>query len=177
MPGKLTVMAKDAHRTLPLHAVALGAHNQLYLISVTGAGNTIQALAAALVKTTRVRFDGQDDEGKRIFNPERIDGKYRCAKARLGFNTWHMVAMVDSPLLIPRLSDEALWQRLASEQFTTPVVRQWVPWLRRRMVEEELLTTLAGFGCQCALLDLDTEQLDQLVSDGLATGKLEIPEE
>ena len=180
--GTLTVKGKETHRTLPCAAVALHREGRNYMnsrqimaVSCAGPGNTIQALAAGLQSRVKATFvvEGPDkDDHNDSFYPDRFEGRYDCFKYRIRYNTWHLIAVAQRPGLIQAVSDEAIWQHLASTRFTTPLLRSWVPWLVQRMKEETLLTDCEGFGCDSAVLSLDTDGLDSLVTEGVRGGHL-----
>jgi hypothetical protein len=112
-------------------------------------------------------------DGRNVYL-SRHDGSYDCYKTRLGYATWHLMAIARCPGLIRAMSDESLWQQMQTMQLTTPRLREWVPWLRRRMEEEELLVPLRSTGCESALLTLGSDELDGLVTEGLQAGELVI---
>src|SRR5262249_33566491 len=93
---------------------------------------------------------------------------------RLGPGTWHSLALAKTPGLICKLSDDSLWAEFQRESFTTPLLREWVPWLRARMERQGQLQPLCTFQCQGAVLTLTTEQPDEIVSDRLRKKRLTI---
>jgi hypothetical protein len=69
-------------------------------------------------------------------------------------------------------SKEAQRQALWADPFTTPVLPEWVPYLRTALEEACLLMELSGEGCWSAYLTASTEDLDRLVSFGIRSGVL-----
>jgi hypothetical protein len=77
---------------------------------------------------------------------------------------------------MPCVTEESLWQKLRSPLFTTPLLREWVPWLMQNLIADGLLIKLPSFQCNPGLLTVDNAGLDELVSRGVGTGALNIPE-
>jgi hypothetical protein len=96
-------------------------------------------------------------------------------KSRLGYNTWHLLALSKRPGFMPCLSETALIRELRAARFSTPLLRPWVPWLASLLAQDNLLLLLDGFQTQTALLNVGTPELDELVSCGLRDGYLSIP--
>ncbi|OWK34119.1 hypothetical protein FRUB_10090 [Fimbriiglobus ruber] len=65
------------------------------------------------------------------------------------------------------VTDESLWRLLRSHRFTTPLLRQWVPWLSQEMQKKGDIVRLTQSGCDAALMLADDETLDELVKQGL----------
>jgi hypothetical protein len=47
---------------------------------------------------------------------------------------------------MPALSEDAVWQILKRDPFTTPLLREWVPWLCREMRERGAVVELTQSG-------------------------------
>ncbi len=54
-------------------------------------------------------------------------GGYRLDTHRLGFGSVHALFTCRQPGFLPNDSDDALWQELKQERFTTPLLRGWLP--------------------------------------------------
>jgi hypothetical protein len=93
---------------------------------------------------------------------------------RLGYNQVHCLAVVKDPRLMPCVTEESLWQKLRSPLYTTPLLREWMPWLMQNLVADSLLVKLPAFQCNPGLLTVDDAGLDTLVSRGVGTGALSI---
>lgn len=94
-------------------------------------------------------------------------GNYHAATHRLEYGMLHVVvwAKPDHGFL-PNISEESVWQMLRKEH-TTPLKREWMPFLMRRLRESRMIQDCRSFGCQCGVLFLDTDSLDGIVSKGL----------
>jgi hypothetical protein len=163
----LRIRCSGSETSLDCDALAV-AGQTVMLASVAGPSSTIKALSALL--QTKQAFDLW--AGNRSY--EKYPGTYHCHKCRLGYNTWHMLAIAEHNGLLLDNSDAALWRELQSDRYTTPLLRQWVPEIRRVLEGNELLRTCGGHGCQVGVLRLKDEELDAIVADGLREGRLEI---
>jgi hypothetical protein len=152
----------------------MGRTDTVLMVSAAGPESSVKAVAAGLRSNTRADFV-IDHPGVYCHRPVRHDGGYKVMTSRLDGNYWHMLIFADVPGFLPILDDASLWQELKTERFTTPLVRSWIPWLRKRMEEERLLARIRQSGCNAGLLMATTEQLDELVTQGLETGEISIP--
>jgi hypothetical protein len=73
------------------------------------------------------------------------------------------------------VTDESLWQELNTTRFTTPILREWIPFIDRKLRECNRLENAHVFNCQCGILSATTAKLDAIVIDGLKSGKISIP--
>jgi hypothetical protein len=155
----------------------------IVLVSVAGPQTAVKSLLAALNQNVRLEvsvWEGADNDGRPLPRYSRFtrmgsQGSYRIATHRLGFHAVHATAVLKHEALLPALTPEAVWNALSSRRFTTPVLREWVPWLMRQMEAEGELVALPAFQCRPGLLRLDDAGLDAHVSRGLKQGELEIP--
>ena len=99
---------------------------------------------------------------------------YEARTARIGPGAVHLVARAKLDGLMADISAAALWQELSGDRFTTPLLRCWTPWLRQRLIEEELLVEADGHNCSAGLLSATPEELDKLVADGVRLGNLNL---
>jgi hypothetical protein len=155
---------ESAGSSQTFHAEALAGQRstgQLLLASVAGPSSSVKALSAILHTKCAVKMRC----GHNVLT--RYPGGYICHKARLGCDTWHLLAIADCPELLLDDSDETLWRLLHSERFTTPLLRAWLPYIRESLKNRELLTEPASFGCKVVLVQADSAALDDIVSWGL----------
>jgi hypothetical protein len=75
---------------------------------------------------------------------------------------------------MPVVTEESLWELLQNDLFTTPLLKEWIPWLAEEMKKRAVLGELTQFGCRAGLLFADSDTLDGLVSDGIRSGHLRI---
>jgi hypothetical protein len=163
--------------------------NDLYAISVAGHERTIQCCVAGLSKgAAGIEFFWND------FQPLRrkgaaagsgcslrpVAGGYQCHRQHLGYDTWHLLAWSKQSKFLLDGSDEALWRVLRGREFTTPLLRHWMPELRLALKDAGLLKDCLSLGTGTPDGNPNTSQLlmamdlglDKLVSQGIATGKL-----
>jgi hypothetical protein len=118
-----------------------------------------------------------------VYSPQLGVGREALAKADAGYNVWtkalghhlyQLVAIARTPGLLTCIDEEGVWAFL-KEHVTTPVQREWVPWLMGRLREEERLRALACSGfINAGYIACDDEHVDGLVTEGLKSGKLRI---
>jgi hypothetical protein len=162
-------------------------HSTVVLASVAGPQTAVKSFAAALNENCKLRVnvdglevqlaDGATEPAQRWRDFERVpgQGKYKVVMHRLGFNYVQCTARLKDPRLLPAVTEESLWAQLRSSRFTTPLLREWVPWLMEAMLQEGSLERLPAFQCQPGLLNLDDSGLDGLVSRGISEGRLSVP--
>jgi hypothetical protein len=174
--GKFFIVTGDTRFTCQLAALGtLGAANGTIAILSTVASQTaIKALHACLSKAAKTEFRA-DCEGY-YAGRELVacDSGYRFHATKFSFGTWHSLAVARLPGLICKLTDASLWNELTRQAFTTPLLPKWMPWLRAELERQECLRPLHSFQCAGAVLNLTTEALDEIVSEGLRWRKLKI---
>lgn len=157
---------------------AVGLHeDEVLLLSVAGPETSLKALTAGL------RSSGQDQ--KRIEYAARVGGinskrltkcpaGYRVYRTKLDYGLWHVLCLAQREGFVPVLTEESVWQLLQKAPFTTPLLREWMPWLFREMMDRESIVELTQHGCRAGLLLADNDTLDALVSEGIRAGRLGI---
>ncbi len=73
------------------------------------------------------------------------------------------------------VTEESLWQELNTTRFTTPILREWIPFIDRKLRECNRLENAHVYGCQCGILTATTTKLDEIVIGGLKDGDIVIP--
>ena len=167
---------RSSHFKVRCDAIGLDG-DEILLLSVVGPETSVKALTAGL------RSSGQDQQ--RIEYAARVGGinqarlvpcpdGYRVYRAKLAYGLWHVLCLARRDGFLPVLTEATLWQQLRGEPFTTPLLREWMPWLYRALKERGLLTELTQSGCQAGLLRADNDALDALVVEGVQKGHLAI---
>jgi hypothetical protein len=164
--------------------------DQIMLLSVAGPETSIKAVHACLSSSVPVRFDTESEirRERSLANPAgdertcpsmvRHPSGYTTYRSRLGYNTWHLLALSRAEGFLPCLSETALHEALRSSRYSTPYLRSWVPWLADRLADAEekrLLHLLDGFQTQAALLQATNDDLDSVISMGVRDGFLTLP--
>lgn len=148
------------------------------MLSASGPERTISRLKAALQSNAKIVMVPEDLPApfyRWNYQPVKSDAGYVVHRQKLDYDTWHLLAVSRFEGLMPAVSEEALWQELRSERYTTPLLKRWLPWLQGRLIQENLLRPLDCFQCQAACLSGGTAvRLDELVSEGISEGHLEI---
>ena len=161
-----------------LRSDAIALHDkEILLLSVVGSETSVKALTAGLRSSGKdqKRIDytvhlGSVNETHLIKCP---DG-YRVYRTKLEFGLWHVLCLAKCEGFLPVVSDETLWQHLQSHRFTTPLIREWVPWLCTEMTKKGVIAPLTQGGCRAGLILADNDILDDLVSNGTRKGHLVI---
>ena len=161
-----------------LRCDAIGLHErEILLLSVIGPETSVKALTAGL------RSSGKDQRriecSASVGSVEsrdlcRCSDGYRVHRAKLDYDHWHVLFLAKRQGFMPVLTDEAIWRHLQGEQFTTPLLREWIPWLKTALQRRELLVCLGQSGCQAGIVLAENSDLDELVSQGLKKGDLTI---
>ena len=185
--GTLLMDAPAARHTLRCVQFAYDdRYSTIVLASVAGPQTAVKSFAAALNENCKLKVnvdgfeivdaDGSAEPVHRWRDFERVSGqgKYKCTMHRLGYNYVQCTARLKDPRLTPSLTEEVLWSQLRSNRFTTPLLKDWVPWLMRAMLAAGHLQKLPAFQCQPGFLTLDDAGLDGLVSQGISEGHLHV---
>lgn len=146
-----------------------------YLLSVTGPESSVKALHAALHSEGEVGLSVKCGDNSH-WNLSLHEGGYRVRRHKIlpAYGLWQVLVMAKEPAFMPALSEESVWQYLKTDKFTTPILREWLPWLMGKMRAERLLQRADGFGCASGLLFVTDEKLESLVTEGVKGGHLTI---
>lgn len=179
--GEIQVSTAETTFTFKLFALAaLGDSysRSIQLLSAAGPHTSVMALHACLhggdVRPTFRAKGGRFEWGHTLCAAPA--GYHPLKKQKLAgcYGWYHMLMLAKTPGLLPVVDEAALWNEFKGERYTTPVLRQWVPWLKETLIEGEKLKMLDCFQCQAGLLDLPPEDLDTAVCTGVEFGALEI---
>lgn len=154
----------------------------LYFLSVVGSDSALKGIRAALAGTRtglNIQCFGMDavlpDLTRRDINRERFllpDCKWKVHHQKLKYGLVHAAFVAKDPDFLLNVSEESLWQTLNDPRFTTPILRHWMPYIGRRLLEGGNLRFIYGHRCKCGLLNLTTDQLDAIVTRGVQSGVL-----
>lgn len=138
-----------------------------FIVSLVAPNMSIKAARAIVSTTDKYRFEvDRPDSGTAYLGPS--ESGYRVLTEKVGRWNGRLILIAKDERLLVNGSDDALWAHLASDRFSTPVQRHWIPRLKQTLVEKNRFVMLDGFGCDAALCNLDTEALDQIVASGLS---------
>jgi hypothetical protein len=164
--------------TLKIHRRYSRDYPGVLLLSATGADTAAKAVRATLYQPeVEAEFILDIDGTAEHLLRARLDGKpvsYSAAVAKLAPGVIHLVALARIPGLMPNLSDDHLWAELSSPNYTTPLLRSWVPWLKETMTKGHGIVVAKGFEAEVGVLRTEPEALDEIISQGVRDGCLAI---
>lgn len=184
--GELTVHRKESLFAVYCDRIAVNSGGGIYYVSIVAPGVAAKAFGAALNGRTAVHlehsglelFGGPSGKDRPSFMPgwlRPLECRYRRTLVRFGFDWVHAAWLAKDPNFLPSVDPESLWKALNRPEYTTPLLREWLPYVTGRLVEARGLKYLWGQGTRCGLLTATVKQLDQAVSEGLRSGALAIP--
>jgi hypothetical protein len=123
------------------------AKDRLAMVSCVGYAQDIKALRAALAGGTQAPMTFTDREGRALtltegntpVTPQYVypsaGTRYAADSHRLAFGVHHATFVAAVPGLMLEDSDDALWNELKHPRYTTPLLRAWLPYLRRELAQ------------------------------------------
>lgn len=174
--GLFTIITNETQFSYKLAALATvgTTTGMIAILSAVASQTAIKALRACLSKAAKAKFRAACEGFSPAWELEASSDGYRYYTNKLSFGMWQSLAVARLPGLMCQLSDASLWQKLQLESITTPLLPSWMPWLRAELQRREHLRPLHSFQCAGAVLNLTTEALDEIVSEGLRRKKLRI---
>lgn len=180
--GELTLLVPDGRSRyngtrikLRCDALAYDASKAVMMVSASGSESSVKAFAAALRSDRRLTVDVKWSDRDVSGLYQNREG-YKVYRNRLipSLGIWQIVAVTKAPEFLPVVSEATVYELLRSDQFTTPIVREWMPYLMTKFRQHKYLRMHAGFGCSAGEFVGSTEDLDKIVSEGVAGGHLPI---
>lgn len=99
---------------------------------------------------------------------------YDLHHCKLGINCEHALLITRNPSFLKVNSPEELWRVLTSPRYTTPLLEEWLPYLRSAMIKNGYLLEVLAHRCDCGFLRMSNHELDQIVITGLEKGEITI---
>jgi hypothetical protein len=170
---------KSIHIQARFDKVALH-ENRLVFISLVAFSQDVKAIRAALaagldspmrLKNVTVSRDGESTVPDSVWPSP---GGYRIDAHRLGFGSIHALFTSRQQGFLPNDSDDALWQELKQERFTTLLLRGWLPHIRKELEIKSLLSRCHTLDCTCCILTTTSADLDSIVEFGLKNSLIKI---
>lgn len=166
--------------------IAIRGRDKLLFVSVIADQMQIKQIRAIMttgIKCTivagGVKVAPRNEDYWNTFVPGRIsadsDG-YHIYQHKLGYNMVHAMFVTKSKGFMKTATEESLWQELKGPAYTTPVLREWVPYLTERLQADGKLEDLNCYNCSCGLLSATSKDLDETISEGLRQRMIEIPQ-
>jgi hypothetical protein len=163
----------------PIDRVAMDDGGVLKLISMIVSTQQAKAYRAVLGggvggKDVTLEVTTPDWDGH--FVPDQTG--YQGHVHRLAYGKAHVVFSSLDPCFMRVINDAELSSRLypPSKLYTTPLLDDWLPYIRDRLQAAGLLKPCKGWGCECAILAAGNDELDRIVEIGLEQGSITIPE-
>lgn len=157
---------------------AIGLHEkEILLLSVVGSETGVKALTAGLRSSGRdqKRYEYKAHLGSvNETYLTKCPSGYRVYRAKLEYDLWHVLCLAKRDGFMPVITDETIWRLLQGERFTTPLLREWTPWLSKEMKQRGVIVELNQHGCEAGLMIAESDTLDELVSDGIRKKQLVI---
>ena len=157
--------------------------DKLVFISLVAASQDVKAIRAALAAGLAAPISlkyvtlSKDDESKVPESVVPSPSGYRIDAHRLGFGSIHALFTCRQQGFLPNDSDDALWQELKHERFTTPLLRGWLPYVRKELSLKSLLSRCYTLDCTCFILNATSADVDSIVEFGIKNGSISIHEE
>jgi hypothetical protein len=184
--GDIEFQGKDvATPSFPFDRLAISGRGELLLVSLVAPAMNVKQIRAILNGGAKVICNAG---GVKVKQPSREDwyahapGRltpsadgYFCYVHRLDYGLCHALYVTKMPGFMRVVTEEALWQELNDTRFTTPLLREWVPYIEVELRSAELLEEAHVFNCTCGVLSAQTKHLDEIVSEGLRSGSIDIP--
>ena len=170
---------KSIHIQARFDKVALH-EDKLVFISLVAFSQDIKAIRAVLaaslaspmwLKNVKLSKDGESKVPESVWPSS---SGYRIDAHRLGFGSIHALFTCRRQGFLPNDSDDALWQELKQERFTTPMLKGWLLYVREELELKSLLTRCHTLDCTCCFLAATSADLDSIVEFGLKNSLISI---
>jgi hypothetical protein len=157
--------------------------NRLLFISLVAFSQDVKAMRAGIAAgiESPIRLHNVTlTKGDESIEPDDVrpsTSGYRIDSHRLGLGSVHALFTCRQQGFLLNDSDDALWQELKQERFTTPLLRGWLPHIRKELEAQNLLVRCYTLDCTCCVLAATSADLDAIVEPGVKNGLIAIKEE
>lgn len=184
--GKIQITGNEICPEVAFDRIALEGRDRLLFVSLIADQMHVKQIRSILtcglkctIIASGVRVGVGDSEPSwNSFVPGRItadpDG-YNLYSYKLGYNMVHAMFVTKRQGFMKTITEESLWRELNGPRYTTPVLREWVPYLGERMRGDGRLDDAKCYNCDCGMLYSSNKHLDETVSEGLQQRMIEIP--
>jgi hypothetical protein len=144
-------------------------HNKLVFVRLVAFRHFINAIKAAVAAglTSPARLKNlkltNRNESPVPFDPWPLLSGCQVDTHRLGYSSIHAMFVCRQQGFLANDSDDALWQELKEERFSTPMLRGWLPYIRKELELNSLLSRCYTFDCTCCGLTAKSVDLDAIV--------------
>jgi hypothetical protein len=173
---------KSIHIQARFDKVALH-EDRLVFISLVAFSQDVKTIRAALaaglaspiwLKNVTLSRNGESKVPESVWPSP---GGYRIDAHKLGLGSIHALFTCRQQGFLPNDSDDALWQELKQERFTTPLLRGWLPYVRKELELKSMLARCHTLDCTCCILTATSADLDSIVEAGIKNSLISIQEE
>jgi hypothetical protein len=169
----------------PFDRLAISGRGELLLVSLVAPTQVVKQIRAILHGGSRtkiiaggIKVNQPSGEYYQAHQPGTLfpssDG-YTTYIHKLDYGQAHALMITKAPGFMKIVTDETIWQELTDTRFTTPVLRDWVPYISKQMRDREILEEAHVFNCNCGFMSATTQNLDEIVTEGLRSGAIHIP--
>lgn len=165
--------------------LAISGRGELLLLSIFTDQMRVKAIrsilcggAKAIAQASGVKVGHPDQEEWQRHTPGRLTPTsegYQVYTHKIGYGMAHALFITRMPGFMKVVTEESLWQELKKVRFTTPILREWMPYIETTLRYDDRLEDAHTFGCRCGILTATTGSLDKIVSEGLQQRELIIP--
>lgn len=181
--GLLEVTGKDQNwDKIKCDRIALTDKAELLFVSMIADSGIIKGMRGSLStnKNVTISYNGPElTDGNRksrsYFTISKLECGYRDDSHRIGYGMVHAFFFTRLDGILLNCDDDHLWAHLRDDRYTTPIVRDWMPWIRQEMVRKNYLRQAVCFGCNVARVVMTPAQLDEIVAEGVKTSQLVFP--
>jgi len=165
--------------------IAVTAQGKLLLLSVIADQMRIKQIRAILgsgvkcsITAGGIRVGKPGAQYWDTYSPGRLfpdNEGYATYTHKLGYGMVHAMFVTRDDGFLPIVTEESLWQKLKGTKFTTPLIREWVPYITERLRADERLEDADCYNCECGVLSATDKSLDEVITEGLQQYLLSIP--
>jgi len=145
-------------------------YSHVMILSAVGPGTTTKAVTA-IIKGKEPHYLNVDLPGCGR-ESHMLSGPYNVYRHRLGFDSWHLLAIAADETLVPNFSQRSLWNQFSGPRYNTPMLREWTAPVAQSLLAKKLLRKLVCFRCDAAVLSAWNHHLDAAVIEGIKSGTL-----
>lgn len=184
--GSIQFSGKDIPaQIVKFDRLAFDSKRRIMLVSVIAEAQVIKAIRSILNGGARATIQAKGVQvgipvkgagtNRLDHDMHKVDEGYECHTQKLRYGQVHAMFIARSPGFMRVIGEESLWQELMSTRYTTPMIREWLPFVTKQLMDQNILKFCPSFNAKCGELVATVEQLDRIVSSGLSTGAIKIP--
>lgn len=184
--GYVDFQGKDfATPSVPFNKLAISGRGQLLFVSLITDTHRVKQIRAILttgakssINASGIKVNRPGRESWYAHSPGKLypaEEGYTCLTHKLGYGMAHAMYFARMPGFMRVVTPSSLWKELKTTRFTTPILKDWMPHIEGQLRSLDLLEDAHGFNCQCGILSASTQDLDEIVTEGLQQRLIMIP--